>query len=260
MGVGEQNRVAGANVGFTLLEVLIVLGLVASLLGVVGMFAINPARGVLREQAMTVASALRSAYNGSVTSGLHHRVVFDLGTGKSQEQQKFAVEVCRGAQRLRKREEEDEVDEDEVQELLNASQSGPSDYRQEITEANSPEDSLIAAAAIAGLAVDGALCQSVTEHRGGNPLVGELVGGAGIERVAVEHLEDVAKEGKVSVNFFPEGRAEKTVVALRSEDDERMWVVVHGLTGRIEVVFDDEFEVEKHMRRNAVGDDIEDNR
>jgi hypothetical protein len=57
----------------------------------------------------------------------------------------------------------------------------------------------------------------------------------GISKVFVAHLTDPAGEGKVTVNFFPLGRAERTVVELSDDDGHVYSLRLHALTGRVEI-------------------------
>jgi len=60
----------------------------------------------------------------------------------------------------------------------------------------------------------------------------------GLERVFVSHLSEPATEGKVTINFFPLGRAEKAVIEVgqgQGTAGELFSVVVQPLTGKVQI-------------------------
>ena len=63
--------------------------------------------------------------------------------------------------------------------------------------------------------------------------------------------------GEVSINFFPLGQSEKAMLELGDDSGEQYTVLVYGLTGRVELR-DGAVDPDKHMRRNAAGDEEED--
>ena len=72
----------------------------------------------------------------------------------------------------------------------------------------------------------------------------------------VQHLEEPVTEGEVSINFFPLGHAEKALLEVADDEGTQYTVLLHGLTGRVEVR-DGEVDPDKHMRRNAAGDEVD---
>ncbi len=68
--------------GLTLLEVIIVIGVLVMMMGL-GLSGLNRLSSVqLRTQTNSLASAMRHAYNRSVAEGLYMRMVFDLDADK----------------------------------------------------------------------------------------------------------------------------------------------------------------------------------
>jgi len=261
--------------GITLLEMLIVLGIIGAVMAL-GFFAIRSfTKTALRSDAAAIASALESAQNMAAQSGMHHRVVFDL------DQQTYRIEVCPDPIQLRRGgEEEDKVDEDELAKVTDQQQKLALARKatQQISalvsgsvggmaEAESPDAALKEAAALAGVRVGTSRC-GIAPGTGGDssnyaeptaPNVYALEGtGQGIKlrRVHVQHLRDPASEGEVSINFLPFGTAEKAVLEVADEEGSQFTILVHGLTGRVEIR-DGAVDPDEHMRRDGAGDRVE---
>jgi Tfp pilus assembly protein FimT len=247
----------------TLIEIMVVLailgGLMAALMGS-GLVAQDDSR--LREDARLVLAVLRSARHQAMTTGRQHRVHFDL------DQQTYQIEICESPVLQKPADEEEEVDQDKLQELVEKMQNQvSSDYDRELLEAQSPEQALEAAAALEGVRIGGARCQLSTRGSGHSQTqrtdfkvenydAEASEHGVKITRIDVAHRTEAATEGRVSINFFPIGSAEKAVVRLENDDGTVFNVLVHGMTGRIEFKFG-KFEPEKHMLRDGAGEDVE---
>lgn len=272
----------------TLLEVLLVIGLIG-LLMLLGTWTVRGvAKTALRADTVEVAAALKAARNLAAQSGLHHRVVFNL------DEHTYQVEACPDPIQLRKHgEEEDRPDPEEIARLAQqpnpmaagggvaaglagmlsamSAASGPAPDlgtgSDEVAQAATPEQALKATAALAGVRVGTARC-GVAPASGGDrgnyvdparPNVHKLASESGIaiRRVHVQHLRDPIERGEVSIHFFPLGQSEKAVLELVDRDGDQFSVLVHGLTGRIEVR-DGEVDPDRHMRRDAAGDEVDD--
>lgn len=277
----------------TLLEIMLVLGLMGMLL-VLGSYTVRAVtKSALRADATEVAAALKSARNLAAESGVHHRVVFDL------DQQTYRVEACPDPIQM-KREDSEETRPDQEALTRLAEQPNPLSGPEtglagagasslgglgglgalagmggaglgaalgEVADASSPEEAVKAAAAIAGIRVGTARC-GIASASGGDlanfqdkqaPNVHKLGGdggGVSIRRVHVAHLRDPISKGEVSVHFFPLGQSEKAVIEVTDKDGDQFTVLLHGLTGRVEIS-GDEIDPDKHMRRDAAGDEVE---
>ena len=261
--------------GMTLLEMLIVLGVVGAVMAL-GFFAMRSfTKSDLRADAVAVASALTSASNMAAQSGMQHRVVFDL------DQQTYRIEVCPDPVRLRRGDEEEKIDIEALQELqseqerLAAARQATQQIASQITAsvgeiaaAESPEKALEQAAALSGVRVGAARC-GIAPGTGGDsanyadpaaPNVYQLANadrGIRLRRVHVQHLREPTVEGEVSINFLPFGTAEKALLELADDEGSTFTVLVHGLTGRVEVR-DSEVDPDKHMRRDGAGERVDD--
>lgn len=240
--------------GFTIIEMMVVLAILGLLL--VAMSAtglIKTQNDRLREDTLEVMATLRAAFNFSTQTGTHHRVVFDL------DQQAYRIEICEGPIALEKTETEEVPDQEAIAELLERPPT--SEFDREILEAASPEEATAAAAALAGVKIGTARCTLSEASSGhvdgkGNQRRVDRDHGIHIDEITVEHLSEPAESGLASINFFPLGRAEKAVVHLESEEGDSFWILVHGLTGRVELKKGD-FDPDDHMRVDGAGDDID---
>jgi type II secretory pathway pseudopilin PulG len=241
--------------GITILEIMIVLAIVG-LMMLIGLPMVRSmVKTDLRKDASSVAAALRGAYEMAAMSGVHHRVLFDL------EAQTFQIQACPEEMRLKADDEEKLVDAAVLDKVPKPQVAQLGVGAAEVVEAESPEDAIKAAAALAGIQIGGARCVVPTTPNGdadGRGNLRELMRERGIKfgEVHAQHLREPASRGQVAINFFPLGWAEKAIVELVTDDRDKFIVVVHGLTGRVEVK-DGDFDADRHMRRDAAGDEQE---
>lgn len=271
----------GRQAGMTLLEILIVLGVMGGML-FLGIYTLRSvSKSALRAATVEMAAALKSAHNLATQSGMHHRLVIDL------DEQTYAIEVCPDPIQLaRGQDEEEKVDKEALQRL--AEQPNPLDAPGglagaggalptlpgiagvgaalgEVSDTASPEQAMNAAAAIAGVRVGASRC-GIAAATGGDqanfkdaPNIHALETSGGdikVRRVHVQHLKEPVISGQVSVNFFPLGHAEKAFLEVADDEGTQFSILLHGLTGRVEVR-DGEVDPDKHMRRDAAGDEVD---
>lgn len=234
----------------TILEVMITLAIVG-LMMMVGYMGLRSARqSDLREDTMKVAAALRIAQTTATQTGSHHRVVFDL------DEQSFHLERCEGEIRLQRFDPGEEPTQKELQEKLEdrVSKSGETS---ELLEASSPKEATDTAAALAGVRVGAARCQPLTEEE--IPFGGGMQGvrtdrGISIRNVYAQHVRGAADEGRVTINFFPLGTAEKAIVEVASEKSAYS-LLVHRLSGRVALENGPLEEHVEYMEVNAAGNE-----
>ncbi len=241
-----------AQRGMTLIEIMITLAVVGLAMYVGYMAVRRVSKSDLREDAGQIAATLKNGYRMATISGLHHRVVIDL------EEQTFRIETCQGKVALRKSERE-ELPDDEADD-------GYEPYVDPMTaqmlDAVSPEEATKIAAAIEGSKVGEAKCALSTLPNGdsdGRANLRQLNVGRDItfKRVFVQHLDDAQMSGTVTINFFPLGYAEKAIVEVGNDDGDRFSILVHGLTGRVELRDGELRDPNDHMMRDAAGDRME---
>jgi hypothetical protein len=73
------------------------------------------------------------------------------------------------------------------------------------------------------------------------------------KQIWVQHKDDRVTKGQVAIYFFPTGTATKSVVEI-SDGSAVFTVLVHGLTGRVELRDGALRDPEDHMLRNVMGD------
>ncbi len=263
-----------AQRGFTILELLIAMSIAALLVGVMAVGVKRVRKSDLRADTASVAAALRTAYNLATQTGKHHRVMIDL------DEQNYQVQTCEGKVKLQRETTEQEYDpgedeaaKEELQRKLNQQSFGQvqtSEMLADVQNAESPAEAAEKALALTGRRIGAARCGPATTLGGDVSKRGEVQyskknQGVKISRVHVQHLEDPVEEGKVAINFFPMGYAEKAVVELRAGDDPRSRddlyiLLVHGLTGRVEFKDGEWRRPDEHMMRDGAGRDVEDGR
>ena len=120
-----------------------------------------------------------------------------------------------------------------------------------------PDVAMKRAVAIAGHHVAERMCVPATDSVTGDskkrPWVRRVHNGTKLGKVAVQHIDDVQDKGEIAIFFFPNGSAEKAVVEVTDGDDTYS-ILVHGLTGRVELKDKVLPDIDDHMMRNAMGD------
>jgi len=255
----KSARRLATQAGITMIEIMVVLAIMGAGMALfLGGNLLKSDDARLREASMEVLATLRAAHNMATMTGKHHRVVFDL------KEQSYHIEMCAGEQKLVRGDEEEVVDQDKLEKLRERmEQPVTSDFNQEVIEASTPDEAVAAAAALAGVRLGTTRCQPATDTLSGqaaskgNRHVLDVGRGLRIEEIHVQHLHDSVKDAKVSINFFPVGSAEKAVVRVSNRGGDENSIVLHGMTSRVQFR-QGEIEVDDHMRRNGVGDKVDD--
>jgi prepilin-type N-terminal cleavage/methylation domain-containing protein len=207
-----QRRTAG----FTLVEIIVVLGIVATVAGL-GVYALGgAANGRVQAEALRMSGALRMTYGRAAINGLRYQFVMSLDDGAYRvECSSENVLVEGGATReeeRRNRRRDDEADPFGI--------GAPQPTLEDCSE--------------------DALPQGTTRR------------GVRIARVLTTHHEEPVEEGEAAIAFFPNGFVERTLIWL-SDDDERVFVTISidPMSGRVRTyaedldVPEDFFEVEE---------------
>jgi general secretion pathway protein H len=258
----SRNHVRVHQRGLTVLEIMIVLAIIGGM-AFLGVSAFRYLTGAaLDEDSNDLASVMRRAQLLAVEAGVPTRVVIDF------EKQSYWVETCTGNPALVRAKEEERVDAEAAQEALEEARQRLATLPAGQLQASSPEEEAKMAAALAGKKVGGRVCGPIGSGPGaediGPVLTGDSQGrelrrtlkhnrGVKFREVWVQHLEQSVSNGQVSISFFPLGWAEKAIIELGS-DDEVNSVLVHGITGRVEVRAGEVDSPDDHMMRNARGD------
>jgi general secretion pathway protein H len=238
--------------GLTLIEILVVLavlGLIAAIL-VLGLG--RAGKLTLRTDAGRLAAALRSSFDRAAATGAHHRVILDL------EAETFQVERCEGRIRLRRSDDEAKAQDQadvaaQVAQLKAQANAAAEANALGLPPGAAPTTGAPAAEAAPAAALGDAGCGPVPGTLGKLQTLRKDKK-VDIRRVFVSHLEKAAEEGKVTLNFFPLGRAEKAVVEV-GQGDELFSLVVHPLTGRVEIQVGEYKHPEEFVVEDAEGEE-----
>jgi prepilin-type N-terminal cleavage/methylation domain-containing protein len=234
--------------GLTLLEIMVALAIIVMLLNL-SVGAIRRARkSDLVDRTLAIAALMRRTNLAAMDTGQLHRIVFDL------EKKQYVAEVCEGAKTIaRNKKEEHEIDGEKVQgQLERARQRLKTPGGQATVEPTNPEDAARVAAAIAGHHVLDRVCAPARLSPSPDAKKEIILPAPEIDKVYVQHLDDVVDAGTAMVYFFPTGAAEKAVVELK--DGDTLSIVVHGLNARIEVIDGALEHPEDHLMRDFKGD------
>ena len=251
--------------GLTVLELIIVIAVIGmgAYLGVSAFRTLTHA--ALDEDVNDLSNVIRRTQVLAVEAGMPMRLVLDF------DKQGYWVEVCEGDPTLVRSKEEQKVDERAQAEALEESRQRLAGLPAGQIKAATPEDEAKIATALAGKQVGGRLCRELgAEGAGGvGPILSldsdgrdlkrRLTVGKGVKfrEVWVQHLESSATGGQVSISFFPLGWSEKAIIELGSDDAHIYSLLIHGLTGRLEVREGALRSPDDHMLRDAKGERVE---
>jgi general secretion pathway protein H len=238
--------------GMTLLEILVVLAILGLVTAILVWGLGRAGKLELRADAGKLAAALRQGFDRAAATGAHHRVVLDL------DRETFLLERCEGKVRLRRTTDEAKAAEQEevaaqivkLKAELEAAASaplggaGPGGVPGTAVDTPPPE---------ATEAVGQAGCAPVAGKQG-KPQALHKGHQIDLKRVFVSHLEKPAEEGKVTVNFFPLGRAEKAVLEV-AQGAELFSLVVQPLTGRVQILVGEWKHPEEFVEEDATGEE-----
>ncbi len=237
-----MGRPRHSEAGLTILEMLVFLAILVLVTGALSVGYTRLPQTALKREAVKIAATLRSAFDRATASGAHHRVVLDLGEGT------FFIERCEGRIQVRKsrnlEEENERVKlEAEKDAQLAGSQSPDEVLNMMMKDAGQKMGSTMSCEPAAG-------GLGKKQKLGGRPQVT-------FSRVHVAHLEEPARTGAVTLNFFPLGTAERAVIVLGVGEEDFFSLAVHPLSGRIEMSQGEWKDVEETLLEDAEGKDIE---
>lgn len=252
--------------GMTILEVVVVIALIG-MISYLGVGAIRWLRGANAvETSVEMAAVMRRTSQLAQTSGELYRVVFDLGATDS-ERQSFRVEVCAGGPAALTKDPElpDQSEEakkraveDAKQRLASTTPQGALPTGGGVDEEGRAEDMALALANQLGSRRSCVVSAELFGDPDGKGTVREVQNerGARIKQVWVQHLEKPVSHGLVAVHFFPSGSAEKAIFEI-GDGRNTFTVLVHGLTGRVEVRDGALRDPDDFLLRDATGEEIE---
>jgi Tfp pilus assembly protein PilX len=249
--------------GITLLEILIVMAILGMGLAVMGTVLF---RADLSDNATELVSVLRRANSLAIENGEMHRVVFDLDAQdpnrKDGRRPDYRVEVCQGAATIVRNEQLKTDDKERIQAIERGKQQ-MSQLPPDAFAAGDPDEATRKATALSGHHIADRTCMVVSDAQTGDTRGKEsergapgwertLVPGVKFKNIWVQHIDDKSSKGEVAVYFFPMGSAEKAVIEL-SDGKDTYSILVHGLTGAVELRDGTLRDPDDHMLRNALG-------
>jgi general secretion pathway protein H len=215
--------------GFTLLEIMVVLAVIALIMGSAVHGFRSLAKSDLRNSSAKMSGAVRFLFDRASTTGKNHRLVIDLDTGRywaevSDDRFYIPHEAETQAQAARREAEEAEKDEDEQKrrdELSSSDSTLPGNSSFDMSKLDvgefRPKRARFAAfkeTALKPVAVKNSKIRSVYTPR----------------------LTDPVTSGRAYVYFFPLGQTEPAIITLSDPDGESIYsLVVHPITGRVRI-------------------------
>ena len=209
--------------GFTLIEVMIAMALVALMVvaGIVGVRSL--AKSDLRSTATRMAGAIRYLFDRASTTGRVHRLVLDFDAGKYWAEvtdDVFIVAAGRETEESRKKEAEKIAKEEEAQRLADEKDAF---FGNQIPSKYLPKPFIPKRAKF------GAFREMAVK-----PIT--LRSSVMLADIYTPRLTEPLTEGKGYIYFFPMGMAEAAVIHLSDKKKETFYTrVVHPLTGRVSV-------------------------
>jgi type II secretory pathway pseudopilin PulG len=248
------------HAGLTILELMIVI----AVLGLMTFFLRGGLRRLTKadlvEDAIEFSALLRRANQLAIEHGELHRVVLDLDAANPNAEERFdyVVERCQGNAALM-RNEALRPDEEEVKRAADRGRAKLNQLPPDALAAGDPDEAMRRTLAIAGHHVADRVCSPAVEGFTGDS-TGKKWGralrvrdGIKFKQVWVQHRDERATKGQVAIYFFPGGTATKSVVEI-TDGGEVFTVLVHGLTGRVELKDGALRDPDDHMLRNVMGD------
>lgn len=246
----------------TVLEIMIVLAIIGFMayLSVSGFRFLTGA--ALSEDTSDMAMVMRRAQLLAVEGGVPTRVVIDF------DKHAYWVEACTGDPSLRRTKDEEKADAETAQEELEKARQRLATLPGGQMQASSPEEEAKMASALAGRKVGGRICAPLGSGPAAEQLgplfSGDAMGrdlkrglqthrGVKFREVWVQHLEKSVSGGQVSISFFPLGWSEKAIIEIGTGDDDLETILVHGLTGRVEIRAGAMRDPDDHMLRDVKG-------
>lgn len=208
-----MNHRSHMRAGFTLIEVMMVVAIMAMVMGGSAIAVGALTRSKLRSAALHTVSAARFAYNRAVTRGTTTRLFFDFENNTlAVEESESPVTLARDAEEFEDEEEGEAVDPWAVAQARLAEPLEP-------IEAVDPFQPIADA--------DGdAIRRYKAQPIGTNIQILKLI---------TPHEREPRDSGKGGIYFFPGGITEHAVVQLTDASDTVYSVEIHPLTGRAQV-------------------------
>lgn len=198
--------------GFTLIEMMLVIAVVAVVMGGASMGIGAVTRSKIRSACMHVASSARFAYNRSISQGVNMRLLFDFEKGT------LAIEQSEADVGLA-RESRQEIEDGEAVDPWAMAKSRLENPLEPVIEASSGFGPVVND--------DGDTLKQYQAHSLGD--------GIRVHKLITPHEKDDRISGQGAIYFFKGGTTEHAVVQLTDSQDNVYSVELHPMTGRAKV-------------------------
>lgn len=238
--------------GITVLEIMIVLAILGGGAVLVRSGFRMLTKADLVENAVELAGVMQRTAQLAIEKGEMHRVLFDF------EKHAYVVEMCQGQSTIVRNEALDK-DPEAAKAALERGKQRLGQLPDDALASGDPEEATKRAIAVAGHHVADRMCapadDAVSGDATGKGWIRQLSVSRGIKlkEIWVQHLDKSVTKDKVAIYFWPMGSAEKAVVEM-TDGSDTFTVLVHGLTGRVELKDGKLERVDDHMLRNVMGD------
>lgn len=248
------------SAGLSVLELMVVIAIIGmgAYLLRAGLRAVTKAD--LVENAVELSAILKRTNQLAIEHGELHRVVLDLDALAPDADERFdyVVEKCQGSAAIT-RNEALRPDEEEVKRAADKGRQKLSLLPPDALAVGDPDEAMKRTLAVAGHHVADRVCAPATEGFSGDA-TGKKWGralrvkqGIKFKQIWVQHRDDRVTKGQVAIYFFPTGTATKAVIEM-TDGGEVYSILVHGLTGAVELRDGALRDVDDHMLRNVLGD------
>lgn len=237
--------------GFTLVEMIIAVAIIAMMVGVVAVSVGASARAELRKQSGVVSSAMRAAYDSAALTGQTYRLAFVIGDPKKPAQQVIRVEASPELLVF-------DPDTSTLTRALAGSHNGALSWDEFATGAGSDDDKpknagFAALDGPAANAIDKVLGTSGRDGAGANTRHDDdevdesqstgfkeasppmrIDDEVRLLSIWTEGMDEPLAEGEAYIYFFPNGYTQNAIVHLQTSDDDKLVISVKlaALTGK----------------------------
>lgn len=207
-----------SNVGITIVELMVVMGIITAIMGI-GAYSIGAiSSSDLRSESMRVAAVMRYTYSNAALNNSRYRLVFDMETGE------YYTEVTDEAliEAESTEEQDDEFLSDEAREL-----GDKWDKESDLFDDDEADPF--------------GLNRKVSYRRVNDVVIEKTQLKEGIRFVEVytTQREEPYTTGKAAMSFFPNGFQDQVMVVLEDSTESRIALLTEPMTGRVLLLTED---------------------
>ena len=226
----QNNR--SATYGFTMVEAMIVIAIMAMITAVAMPTISNVTRLSLRKSSMMLAATVQGTYDEAALTGETHRLVFNLTDGTVKVQRSATTFRLKPGSNALVAATKAPTTMGSGLEAMMAGVNLEEGWDEPAPE--NPDDGSGAAAALFG--IGGLQDGSGAETFQDTDKTFELEDGVKILDVWIEGSDQPTTEGEASLIFFPHGYTQDAMVHIEDESSRVFTVMIWSLTGRAQVL------------------------